>query len=136
MEINTNLLAILAGAIANMVIGFLWYGPIFGKMWMKLSNISEKDIADAKSQMGKTYTLSMLAALVMAFVLGQFVEFAGVSTIVEGAWVGFWAWLGFVATTMLNGVLFERKSWKLYYLNAGYYLVSLPVMGAILAVWG
>ena len=33
---DLNYLAILVAGISNMVIGFLWYGPIFGKMWMGL----------------------------------------------------------------------------------------------------
>jgi hypothetical protein len=33
---SVNFLAILAAAVANLLLGFLWYGPLFGKPWMKL----------------------------------------------------------------------------------------------------
>ena len=49
--------------------------------------------------------------------------------------VGFWNWLGFVAPVTLGSVLWEGKSPKLWVLNNGYYLVSLIVMGVILALW-
>ena len=48
---------------------------------------------------------------------------------------GFWNWLGFVMPVTLGIVLWEGKSWKLFGINAGYYLVSLPIMGVILAMW-
>lgn len=48
---------------------------------------------------------------------------------------GFWAWLGFVATIMLGMTLWEGKPFRLYLLNAGYQLLNLLVMGAILAAW-
>jgi hypothetical protein len=46
--------------------------------------------------------------------------------------VGFWTWLGFVAVSTIGTVTFERKP----SLNNGYTLLSLLMMGAILAVWG
>lgn len=49
--------------------------------------------------------------------------------------VGFWNWLGFVAPVTLGGVLWEGKPWKLWGLNNGYQLLSLLVMGVILALW-
>lgn len=135
IEINVNIWAVLVSSLILMVLGFLWYGPVFGKTWMKLSGITVKDIEDAKSQMSKTYALSTLGALVIAFVLAYFVQFMEARSAISGAMMGFWIWLGFVATTMLNSVLYESKSLTLYVLNTGYYLVALPVMGAILAVW-
>src|SRR5216117_550063 len=32
-----NWVAIIVATVAAMVIGFLWYGPVFGKSWMTLS---------------------------------------------------------------------------------------------------
>lgn len=48
---------------------------------------------------------------------------------------GFWNWLGFVAPVTLGAVLWEGKHWKLWFLNNGYYLVTLLLMGAVLALW-
>ncbi len=56
------------------------------------------------------------------------------TTAMEGMMVGFWAWLGFVATIMLGKVIWEMTPVKLYGINVAYYLVSLLLMGAILAV--
>ncbi len=34
MMFQINLLAVVVCAIASMVLGMLWYGPLFGKKWM------------------------------------------------------------------------------------------------------
>lgn len=137
LDMNVNWLAVLAAALVNMALGFLWYGPIFGKAWMKLSGLTDAKLNEMKNKgMSSTYVLSMLGALVMAFVMAQFVNISGASTVTEGALLGFWAWLGLVAPVQLTQVLYEGKSWNLYFINTGYYLVSLKLMGAVLASWG
>ena len=134
-QANINLLAVLVAGIAPMVLGFIWYGPLFGKQWTKLMGFTQKSMEEAKKEMGKTYGLSFLGSLVMAYVLAHFVDYANATTFLEGALTGFWAWAGFVATVMLTEVLYGGKSVNLYYINTGYQLASLVLMGALLAVW-
>jgi hypothetical protein len=56
--------------------------------------------------------------------------------LVVGLFAAFLCWLGFVAFTSINSVTYEHKPVKLYLINTGYQLVSMLIMGAILAVWG
>ena len=136
MEIPINYLAIIAAAISNTILGFLWYGPLFGKAWIALMGFSPEKMEEMKKRgMGKIYIAAFLGALVMAYVLAHFVAFWGIEG-VGGAWqIAFWTWLGFIATTMLGSVLWEGKSFKLYTLDVFYYLVSLFVMALILTFW-
>ena len=135
-QVDINFMAVLVSSLINMVLGFIWYGPLFGKPWMELTGISQDKIAESKAKgMNMTYDLSGIGALVMAFVLANITGYAQVDTLVEGVQVGFLVWLGFVVTTMLNSVIYDGKPWRLYFINAGYYLVSLVLMGALLAVW-
>ena len=76
-----------------------------------------------------------IGALVMSYVLAVFITLTNSTTALIGAMVGFWAWLGFVATTMLQDVLYEKKNKQVATLNLGYNLVVLIVNGVILAVW-
>ncbi len=132
-----NYVAVLVTAIAGYVIGMLWYSPpLFGKQWMKLSGITEKDIAKQKKKgMGKQMLVAFIVALVMSYVLAYFVGFLGATTFVAGAMLGFWFWLGFLATTQINPVLWAGQPFTLYLLHTAHYLVALAVMGGILAVW-
>lgn len=135
-----NYLAVIVATVVAMVLGFLWYGPLFGKPWMQLMGFTKESIEKAKGKgMGKTYALMMLGALVMAYVLAHSLVFASTYTettgAIAGVMVGFWSWLGFVAPVMMGAQLWEGKPWKLFAIQGGYYLVSLVSMGVILAVW-
>lgn len=135
--IQINYVAILVSAVVFMFLGYLWYGPFFGKLWMKLIGATQKDMDAAKAGMAKTYAISFIGALVTTYVLAHFVSVGQAASFGTGATIGFWAWLGFVATTGVNEFIYspKPKPWKLYWLNQGYWLVSLLIAGGILAVW-
>ena|SRR3989338_5116441 len=141
--IPINYLAVLSCGVISMVLGFLWYGPLFGKLWMSLSGMSLERIEAAKGggslKMWKGYTLSFVGSLVMAYVLAHALVFASsyldASGISAGLTAGFWNWLGFIAPVTLGGVLWEGKTWKLWVLNNAYQLLLLLIMGVVLALW-
>ncbi|SRR3989344_175255 len=133
-------LEVLIAAVVSHALGFLWYGPLFGKKWMALMKFTEKDMEKAKQKgMAKTYSMSFVASLVtaavLAFLVKDFVDITGATPVLwnalGGALVGALIWLGFVATKSLGSVFWEGKSWNLYFLNTAYDLVNLLLMGAI-----
>lgn len=128
-----NWVVIVVAAIAQFVVGWIWYGPLFGKTWMSMMGMSQQSMS--REGMGKTMVLSFVGSLVTAAVLSMLVGWMGAKTLGAGIAAAFWAWLGFVATVTLGAVLFAKMSWNLYILNNAYQLVSLAVMGAILAKW-
>ncbi len=139
-SVPINYLAVLGATVVSMAIGFLWYGPLFGKKWMALSGKGQADMEIAKARgMGKLYALASLGSLVMSYVLAHSLVFASaylnVGGVSAGFMAGFWNWLGFIAPVTLGSVLWEGKSWQLWILNNAYYLVSLSLMGILLAVW-
>lgn len=132
MEFNVNYVAVLVAAVVANVIGFVWYSKmLFGKSWMKLSGITEAQMKADKNKM-QTYGMMFLMSLVMAYVLAHFEQVGGAADMVMGATIAFWAWLGFVATTMFGTNLFDKKPFKLFLINSGYHLASLMAMGAVL----
>ena len=141
MDIPVNYLAVLVAAVANMGIGFLWYGPLFGKMWTELMGwgaMTPERIADRQKKARPAYAISFVSALVMAYVLLHVIFFANAyapSGLQSGLSGGFWMWLGFVAPVTVGSVLWDGKPWKLWVINAGYYLVALLIMGTILGYW-
>lgn len=122
-----------------MAIGYYWYGPLFGKEWMRMVGLTKEMAEKAKKEMGEKYGLMFVSSLVTAYVLDHFIWFTtpGSVTILVGVKTAIWAWLGFVATTALSKFLFspEKKPIKLLAVETGYHLVTLVVMGVILAVW-
>lgn len=135
--VELNYWAVLVSGAAAMVLGGFWYGPLFGKVWLKGTGLTELDIEKAKKKgMAMSYLFNFIAALLMAFVLAYFLKLTGYTEIQAGLEMAFWVWLGFIATTHLGSVLWEMKSFKYYMVNAAYYLVSFLMMAAILNAWG
>jgi hypothetical protein len=133
-----DIAAVAVAAAVNIALGFLWYGPLFGKEWMKLQGITpERIAADKKKGMGKTYAVMTLGAVVMAYVMAHSMVFAEAylktSGVASGIMGGFWNWLGFVAPVTVGTVLWDGKPWKLWAINAGYWLVALCLMGVVLS---
>lgn len=138
---DINYLAVLASAIMAIVLGSLWFGPLFGNQWMKLMDMKKPATmtAEMKSAMMKSYALMSLGSLVMAFVLAHVITFAMAYTngygLKGGLIAACWIWLGFFAPVVMGDQLWGSKSWKLFPITGGYYLVSLLLMSAILAMW-
>ena len=56
--IPINYVAVLVAAVANMILGSLWFGPIFGKMWVKASGMTREKMEEAKKKgMAGSYAL-------------------------------------------------------------------------------
>lgn len=137
MDITVNYLHVLVAAIVNMGIGAFWYSPAgFGKAWVKLMGFTSDQIAKAKEgSMTRTYLMSFVGSFVMSYVLAHMITILQLVTFRQGAELGFWLWLGFIATVFLNSVLWEGKAWKLFAINVSHYLAVLAISGGILAAW-
>jgi hypothetical protein len=133
-EIPIHFLPIFAAAVVRMALGALWYSPIlFLPTWHRVSGVTE---AEMKAGMGRAIAIDFVGSLIMAFVLVHAVKYAGAATAAQGAAVGFFNWLGFVAVVTIGTVTYLRKPFQLFLVQNGYLLLSLLAMGAILAVWG
>lgn len=140
MEVVINYWAVLAAAAAAIVLGSLWYGPLFGKQWMRIVGISMGEMTPAvRRSMIRSYAILTVSILVLAFVLAHLVAIAfdvvDMEGIFAGVTVAIWLWLGFIVPVTLGPILWENRPWKYWFITAGYYLVSLALMSAILAVW-
>jgi hypothetical protein len=134
--IQTNFLAVLVAAIAATVVGFLWYGPLFGKEWSELIGMTPEKMAEAKKKgLTGTYVINFIATLVMAYVLSRSIDTRLIINIGEGLWLSFWIWLGFMATVMLAPVLWQKQSIKLYWINSLGYLVMIWAMTIVLLLF-
>lgn len=133
--IQINLLAVLVAAVAATVVGFLWYGPLFGKAWGEAIGHTPEKMAEAKKKdMTTAYVVNFIGALVMAYVLMSSLVVRHIVTAAPALTIGFWIWLGFIAFVLAGSVLWEGKPAKLYWINSLYYLVVLWVM-ALIIVW-
>lgn len=130
-----NLIAVTVAALINMVVGSLWYSPLlFGNKWIKLMGIGGMDKPKMKT-MAIQYGVTFAGAFVMCAILSYSLGYTFAYTAIDGALVGFWLWLGFIATSSMGSVVFGGKPKTIYLIDASYYLAVLVVNGALLAVW-
>ncbi len=133
MQFDINYWSVLVAALAGWVVGAVWYSPaLFAKPWLKALG---KRQGDNKGGAGKAMGIGFLVTLLTAYVLAHFVQAVGAIDWMEGAQLGFWAWLGFVFTRTMLSSVFEGRSWKLFCIGTFHDLVVFLVMGGILGYW-
>ncbi|MFI0429699.1 DUF1761 domain-containing protein [Mariniflexile sp. HMF6888] len=156
-----NIFAILVAAISALVIGFIWYNPkVFGTAWMQAADMTEEKMKGAN--MVKIFGLALLFAFLLATALpGIVIHQMGALSLVGGdsvnALPSYEAFMldyseafrtfkhgvlhgvivgVFIALPILGtNALFERKSAKYILINAGYWIVTLGIMGGIICAW-
>lgn len=135
MEVTVNLWAVLVAAMVNMFVGFMWYGPLFGKKWKHLMGFTNESMKNMPLSAMQAVCLGLATAFLMAYVLGYFGSFLGVYSL-AGAWkLAFWIWLGFFVTNTASSFIWDGKPFRLFILNAGEQLVSLFLMAIVLVMW-
>jgi hypothetical protein len=128
--VAVNWLAVIVAAIVKFAIGAVWFTALFGKRWRALMAVPEGTSMDG---LAPAMIVQIIGDLIMAYILARFIGHP--TDLWGGILIGFMAWLGFVATIMVGQIFYERKKPELIAIAAGYQLVGIVVMGAILAVW-
>lgn len=131
-QVTLNHVAIIVATISAFILGGLWYGPLFGKAWMKENGFTPESASQVNA--GKVYGLAFLWTLVMAYNLGFFLGDASIGA-GQGVLYGFATGFGWIAMAVFVIGLFERRSAKLMLINGGYMTVALTIMGAIIGTW-
>jgi len=134
-----NWLAVLVAGISAFAIGGVWYSPgLFGNAWMKDNHLNETEIKS--SNKGKIFGFTLVFSLLMAVNLAMFLQdpkgpdCGPKVTFTWGMTAGFLAGIWTFCAVAIHS-LFELKSWRLIFINGGYTVVALVLMGAIIGAW-
>jgi hypothetical protein len=124
--------AVLIAGLSAFAVGGIWYSrPLFGNAWMADSNLKEEQIKQGNK--GKIFGFTALFSLLMAVNLAMFLADAK-TDVAWGAEAGFLAGIWTFSAISIHS-LFELKGWRYIFINGGYSLVSLTLMGAIIGLW-
>ena len=136
---NINFTAVVVAAVVAYVVGFMWHGPVFGTHWMKLMEIPQSEVDAMKAKGMAAMAPQMVAAFFQQLVIALGMAHLSAALDLTGpAAAIFFAvlvWFTFIATTFLNGVLWERRKMELYLFNIGYHLVSVIIISLIVTLW-
>jgi hypothetical protein len=134
-----NYYAVLVSAVLAMVVGAIWYGPLFGKKWMQVIGISASDLKARKKMQksaGKLYVIQFLLTLFQVYVLAFYIAGWTDASGVENA---LWIWAAFVIPTVAGAAMWNNDSakisWARFLIQGGYQLVLFVMFGLILGYW-
>ncbi len=123
-------LSVLYSAIAQWLLGALWYGYVFKARWMALVGIPA---GDKPKNAWFPMVASFIANLILSLVLAHVVKLTNATTMPSGLYIGAICWAGFMAPVMFTESIFERRPAKLFAINAAYWLLAMMIGGGILA---
>ena len=151
---ETSIVAILLATVTSIVIGMLWYGPLFGKMWMQLVDKKREEL-EAKPT---DYLFNIVSALLTSIVLSMLFAYTATSSafhslaqafsetesasILSGEWsiwmiailVPVFSWIAFSLPVSINRMVWEGGRRKLIALNAAHQFVTLVFMSIVIAL--
>lgn len=127
-----HVLSIVLAVVAPFVLGFLWYGPVFGKPWMK--EIGHDPDDPQNTSMGLTFGLAIVLTLVAVLIVDMFLLSEG-ATMVQGLSHGLLLGVGVAATSLGINYIFSQRSVRLYLIDAGYLVLMFALIGLFLRIW-
>lgn len=139
MEINY--LMILGAGVVSMIVGSIWYGPIFGKKWLDVIGATALDL-EKRKEMQKAamplYAVQFVLSLLQFYILSNIIVWGGWN--VQSIAVSFFIWLGFVMPTIAGSAMWNNDSskvkWARFLIQAGYQLVMFLIFGWMISMWG
>lgn len=135
-----NYLAIVLATIAQMVFGFVWYMPIFGKLWGEMHGFDKVPPEKQKEMMKDMWKL-MILQLALTFIT-TFV-FALLAQGLPSTWnlyglAGFF-WLGFIFPTQAAAVVFggTEPKWvvKKIAIMSGAALINMMLIATVFRIF-
>jgi hypothetical protein len=129
---GVNYLAVIVAALAAFIFGGIYYN-VLSKPWLKASGVKRSAM---KGHPVNLYAITIIAELIMAFMLAGVMLHVGPITIRAGIISGALIWFGFVATTIAVNNAFGQRKPMLSIIDAGHWLGALIIMGAVLGAFG
>ena len=137
--LTVNYYAIGLGAVLSMVLGALWYGPIFGRKWMQIIGVNDFDLEQTKKMQksaGLLYLVQLLLTLFQVLVLSHLVaDTARAGGLERSVWI----WAAFVIPTLAGSVMWTNDKngmkWARFLIQGGYQLIMFIVYGLLLQFW-
>lgn len=137
--VSINYFAVVVGAVLSMAVGAIWYGPLFGKKWIKIVGANANDLAEREKMQkgaGPLYAVQFVLTLFQVLVLAHLVaDTARVGGLERALWICF----AFVIPTLAGSAMWTAESgrlkWARFLIQGGYQLVIFVIFGLLLQFW-
>jgi len=145
MEPELNILAIIVAGLIPMILGAIYYGPLFEKQWLSsMGKTREEMVPD---NMALSYGGALLVAMLISFALKMLIEhlhkgidagqlaFVSDHNFGHGAMHGAFICIVLVAPVIISLSIFHKMSAKNVLLNVVFWITCFAIMGGILDAW-
>lgn len=134
MSIEINFWVVVLAAVASSVLGMIWYSKgFFGKSWAKMMGLTEEHMKQAKDKgMVKFMIAGLLLDLLLAYALAHFIGLNKVTTSSSLWSLVWWLWVGLMVPIFAGAMVWEKRPFQLFLINALYRLIGLMLMGYII----
>ncbi len=135
---SISILGVLVAAVVCFVIGFLFHGPLFGKLWMRLANIHPTGNEKFSDMYGKMFW-NFISNIIAAYVLGVLINAISHSTLsaltgyAAGLVASLLLWLVIAAGSSMEVIWMGRKK-SLWMFELVASLVCYVAMGVVLVM--
>ncbi len=133
---HLNWLAVGASALAYFCLGAVWFGPVFGKLWMKGHGITPPTEEEKKKMnMGKIMGLAFVKTFLMVILtayLVMIINYAGdLGTALKvGAVIG-----GVASLPIGINYIFLNRPFYIWLLDGGYHACGVIITSIIMSLW-
>lgn len=128
-------LQILVAGVAYFAVGAVWYArPVFGNYWAAQHKVEMTE--ESKKKVPVLFASTFLLGLLMATGMGlALYVMQAPGTCMNGIKTGLFLGGVFCALPIGVNYLYTGKPFRLWFIDAGYHVVGLTLMGIILSIW-
>ena len=124
--------SVVLGAVAFFIVGALWYGVLFGRVWQRATGLSDEELKTGAS-MPLIFGICFLAELVIALVVGHMFDFLEPNDRAK-MMITTGLGAGVMAPAIGINYLYMRKPLKLWLIDAGHFVVGMAALGGVFAL--
>jgi hypothetical protein len=133
-NLKINHLAVLVCVILLHVIGFLWYGPLFGEKWMAMVNLDLTEAESGSMEAGLWIT-NLIASVAAVYLLAWILKELRITSGARGAVIAFLITFCIFHLSEMRGNMFAGFPYGLAWITGGFNLVGNTLSGFILGSW-
>jgi|ERR1039458_1973050 hypothetical protein len=133
-RVRQNYLAIVVAAVACFLLEAAWYS-FFMQGWLDGIGRTQAWLMSQGVNPALQYGTALVSAALIATAISCVTQLTGPQTALRGMKAAVLLWLGFVLTTYATEYVFEERTYSLFAINTGFWLIGMVVMGAIVGAW-
>ncbi|HEX7014164.1 MAG TPA: DUF1761 domain-containing protein [Cyclobacteriaceae bacterium] len=132
-NLKINHVAVWVSIVVMHLVGFVWYGLLFGEQWAAFVGIDPASMESGSDEVS-IWIMNSVAIIASVYVMAWLLARLG-TTGIRAAATGFVVAFGIHHLHTMNSNMFAGAPYGLAWITGGYVVVSLTIAGLILGSW-